>query len=163
MAVLSPVKNLAGNHFAVIVATMLLIPSLMLFWFIHASPQLPCVVQRVPVHISDTDPGRPCQYCTSVRPCAKHSPSYVASLVQQQAEQNTPAVAQNVEQLLWPDFGAYNDTYDGFEFWGDDIVSNLFSNLGQLCFKYSNQIWMALATIGLFGLWIRSRIRSAKS
>jgi hypothetical protein len=40
------------------------------------------------------------------------------NLVQQQAEQNTIAVAQNVEQQLWPDFGAYNDTYDGLSSFG---------------------------------------------
>jgi hypothetical protein len=79
------------------------------------------------------------------------SPYYNANgytnLVQQQAEQNTPAVAQNVEQQLWPDFGAYNDTYDGLSaFWGDDIVSNLFSNIGQLIGKWLSEFingWVA--------------------
>lgn len=42
-----------------------------------------------------------------------------ASLVQQQAEQDIPAVAQNVEQKLWPDFGAYNDTYEGLRHFGE--------------------------------------------
>ncbi|MBS1990195.1 MAG: hypothetical protein JSS83_06725 [Cyanobacteria bacterium SZAS LIN-3] len=55
------------------------------------------------------------------------------TLVQQQAEQNTVAVAQTVEQQLWPDFGFSNETYDDLAAsTGDDIVSNLFNNLS--CF-----------------------------
>ncbi|MBS1990197.1 MAG: hypothetical protein JSS83_06735, partial [Cyanobacteria bacterium SZAS LIN-3] len=77
------------------------------------------------------------------------------TLVQQQAEQNTTAVAQNVEQQLWPDFGAYNDTYDGLSaFWGDDIISNLFSNIGQLIGKWLSEFingWVADAVQFLTG------------
>ena len=57
----------------------------------------------------------------------------MTTLVQQQAEQNTQSVAQNVESKLWPEFGSYNETYEGLSaFWGDDIISNFFANIGQL-------------------------------
>lgn len=78
-----------------------------------------------------------------------------ASLVQQQAEQDIPAVAQNVEQKLWPDFGAYNDTYEGLSaFWGDDIISNFFANIGQLIGKWLAEFingWIADAVQFLTG------------
>lgn len=46
------------------------------------------------------------------------------NLVTEQAEQNSEAVAQNVEQQLWPDFGSYNETYQGTQaFWGDPVLS----------------------------------------
>lgn len=77
------------------------------------------------------------------------------TLVQQQAEQNTEAVAQNVEQQLWPDFGAYNDTYQGLSaFWGDDIISNFFANIGQLIGKWLSEFingWVADAVQFLTG------------
>ncbi len=78
-----------------------------------------------------------------------------ASLVQQQAEQDIPAVAQNVEQKLWPDFGAYNQTYEGLAaFWGDDIISNFFANIGQLIGKWLAEFingWVADAVQFLTG------------
>ena len=77
------------------------------------------------------------------------------NLVTQQAEQNTEAVAQNVEQQLWPDFGAYNDTYQGLSaFWGDDIISNFFANIGQLIGKWLSEFingWVADAVQFLTG------------
>jgi len=77
------------------------------------------------------------------------------TLVQQQAEQNTEAVAQNVEQQLWPDFGAYNETYQGLSaFWGDDIISNFFANIGQLIGKWLSEFingWVADAVQFLTG------------
>lgn len=198
MAALSPVKNLSGNYLAMMVGTMLLMPSLILFWFFHATPYAACVVQRLPVKILVAQTDGPCQYCTSYRTCPKHAaacdqtqtnpepqgtvcqgdPNAGAwtnadsvnlaevsisskkmigqtSLVQQQAEQNTPAVAQNVEQQLWPDLGVY-DTYDGLTaFGGDDIVSNLFANLGQLILMYCGdiRIQMPLIASGLILLW----------
>ena len=83
----------------------------------------------------------------STSPDPYYNANQYTNLVQQQAEQNTKAVAQNVEQQLWPDFGAYNDTYDGLSaFWGDDIISNLFSNIGQLIGKWLSEFingWVA--------------------
>ncbi|MFA6555175.1 MAG: hypothetical protein WCT03_02040, partial [Candidatus Obscuribacterales bacterium] len=77
------------------------------------------------------------------------------NLVTQQAEQNTEAVAQNVEQQLWPDFGAYNETYQGLSaFWGDDIISNFFANIGQLIGKWLSEFingWVADAVQFLTG------------
>lgn len=56
------------------------------------------------------------------------------NLIQQSAEQNTQGVVSNVNQLLQgANLGSYNDVYQGMhQFFGDDIVSNLFSNIGQL-------------------------------
>ena len=91
----------------------------------------------------------------STSPNPYYNANSYTNLVQQQAEQNTTAVAQNVEQQLWPDFGAYNDTYDGLSaFWGDDIISNLFSNIGQLIGKWLSEFingWVADAVQFLTG------------
>lgn len=49
------------------------------------------------------------------------SKAKIVNLVTEQADQNSEAVAQNVEQQLWPDFGAYNESFGGsLVFWGDD-------------------------------------------
>jgi hypothetical protein len=48
--------------------------------------------------------------------CSEQSQS--VNLVTEQAEQNSEAVAQNVEQQLWPDFGSYNETYQGTQLFG---------------------------------------------
>jgi hypothetical protein len=46
------------------------------------------------------------------------------NLVTEQAEQNSEAVAQNVEQQLWPDFGSYNETYQGTScYWSEPFIS----------------------------------------
>lgn len=64
-------------------------------------------------------------------------PPLATNLVTQQAEQNSEAVAQNIEQQFWPEFGAYDDTYEGLSsFGGDDIISNFFANIGQLVAKW---------------------------
>lgn len=77
------------------------------------------------------------------------------TLVQEQAEQSVDAVAQNVESKLWPAFGSYNDTYEGLAaFWGDDIISNLFANIGQLIGKWLSEFidgWVSDAVQFLTG------------
>lgn len=77
------------------------------------------------------------------------------TLVREQAEQNTDAVAQNVEAKLWPAFGSYNDTYEGLAaFWGDDIISNFFANIGQIIGKWLSEFingWVADAVQFLTG------------
>lgn len=77
------------------------------------------------------------------------------TLVTEQAEQNTDAVAQNVEAKLWPAFGSYNETYEGLAaFWGDDIVSNFFANIGQVIGKWLSEFingWIADAVQFLTG------------
>ena len=79
----------------------------------------------------------------------------MTTLVQQQAEQNTKNVAQNVESKLWPEFGSYNETYEGLSaFWGDDIISNFFANIGQLIGKWLSELingWVADAVQMLTG------------
>ncbi len=67
---------------------------------------------------------------TAAEPAIKSVPEHVkfvpskakiVNLVTEQADQNSEAVAQNVEQQLWPDFGAYNESFGGsLVFWGDD-------------------------------------------
>lgn len=77
------------------------------------------------------------------------------TLVREQAEQNTDAVAQNVEAKLWPAFGSYNETYEGLAaFWGDDIISNFFANIGQVIGKWLSEFingWVADAVQFLTG------------
>ncbi|MBX9694258.1 MAG: hypothetical protein K2Z81_17875, partial [Cyanobacteria bacterium] len=59
------------------------------------------------------------------------------NLVIQSAEQNKDVVIQEVEAMLTDNFRDYNDTYMGLHtFWGDDIISNLFANIGQLIGKW---------------------------
>lgn len=68
-------------------------------------------------------------------------------LVQEIAEQNKDGVIQNVEDLLRGELGAYNETYLGLHQWfSDDWVSNLFSNIGQLIGKWLTEFiegWVA--------------------
>jgi hypothetical protein len=57
------------------------------------------------------------------------------TLVRQAAEQGEQQTIQNTNQQLLQgtELGAYNDTYAGItKFWGDDIIGNLFQNIGQL-------------------------------
>ncbi len=91
--------------------------------------------------------------------------NWSTNLVMQQAEQNTPSVAQNVQQQLWPDFGAYNDNYDGLSAsYGDDIVSNLLSNIGQLIWKTIFEMPIQVGiTLSLFlCLWFAPQVVLAK-
>ncbi len=78
-------------------------------------------------------------------------PPVATNLVTQQAEQNSEAVAQNIEQQFWPEFGAYNDTYEGLSsFGGDDIVSNFFAYIWQLVAKWIGDFMSHWR--GIFGL-----------
>jgi hypothetical protein len=66
----------------------------------------------------------------------------LTTLVQQQAEQDTKAVAQEVsEQLISTgETGDYNETYLGLKaFYSDDVVSNLFANIGQLLGRWMTE------------------------
>lgn len=60
------------------------------------------------------------------------------TLVQQDAEQNTQNVTTEVEDLLDGDNAVtYNDVYQGLHtFWGSDIITNLFHNIGHLIGKW---------------------------
>lgn len=62
------------------------------------------------------------------------------NLVTEQAEQNAQAVGQNIEPELWPEYGAYNDSYQGLSaFWADDIFANFIANIGPLLGKWISQ------------------------
>ncbi len=51
------------------------------------------------------------------------SQAKIVNLVTEQAEQNREAVAQNVEQQLWPDFASYNETYQGTHcYWSEPVI-----------------------------------------
>ncbi|HEY9715078.1 MAG TPA: hypothetical protein V6C72_16530, partial [Chroococcales cyanobacterium] len=65
------------------------------------------------------------------------------TLVQQSAEQNVQGVITNVNnQLLQSsDVGVMNDTYMGItKFWGDNIIGNLFSNIGQVIGRWLSEL-----------------------
>jgi hypothetical protein len=149
----SPLRALSGNCLALALASALLIPSIILFCAVHKAAVNPLHAGIMIVHV--------CAVKDTVREDAHTSKSSCdatyTSLVQEQAEQNALAVAQNVEQQLWPDFGAYNDTYDGMAaFWGEDIVSNLCSNIGQLMWKWCDEMPMeaGLIVCTFLILWI---------
>lgn len=76
--------------------------------------------------------------------------------VQQAAEQNTDLTVFNVEEMLKTDFVDYNDTYYGLSaFWSDDIVGNLFHNIGQLIGKWLTELingWISDAVQFLTGI-----------
>lgn len=69
------------------------------------------------------------------------------NLVTQEAEQNKNGVTEIVTDMLKGQLGEYNDVYWGqHQFWSDDIVSNLFSNIGQLIGKWLTEFidgWVA--------------------
>ena len=69
------------------------------------------------------------------------------NLVIQAAEQNKDVVIQEVEDLLTDNFKQYNETWAGLHtFWGEDVVSNLFANIGQLIGKWLTEFingWVA--------------------
>jgi hypothetical protein len=75
--------------------------------------------------------------------------------VNQVAEQNKDIVIQNVEALLTDNFRQYNETYVGLHtFWGDDIISQLFANIGQLIGKWLTEFingWVSDAVQFLTG------------
>ncbi|MBS1957347.1 MAG: DUF4573 domain-containing protein [Cyanobacteria bacterium SZAS-4] len=65
------------------------------------------------------------------------------SLITQSAEQNKQSVISNVNNQLLQgsELGAYNETYMGLKnFWSDDIVSNLFQNIGQLIGRWITEL-----------------------
>src|ERR1700722_16662474 len=65
------------------------------------------------------------------------------TLIQQAAEQNTQGVITNTNNQLLQgsELGQFNDVYDGVEkFWSDDIVSNLFQNIGQLIGRWVSEL-----------------------
>ncbi|MDZ4833035.1 MAG: hypothetical protein SGJ27_04470, partial [Candidatus Melainabacteria bacterium] len=77
------------------------------------------------------------------------------NFVNQAAEQNKDTVIQNVEAMLTDNFRQYNETYVGLHtFWGDDIISQLFANIGQLIGKWLTEFingWVSDAVQFLTG------------
>ncbi len=77
------------------------------------------------------------------------------NLVTEQAEQNTEAVAQNVEQQLWPDFGSYNETYQGLSSFGGEPFISL-----PDCWSIL-QVATAMFACGIFGLLQISKVQQS--
>jgi hypothetical protein len=74
------------------------------------------------------------------------------NLVTEQAEQNSEAVAQYVEQQLWPDFGAYGETYQGgYVFWGEPFIRV------PDCWSIAT----AMFACGIFGLLQLSKVQQS--
>lgn len=144
-----PVRAHSGNCLALASAAIFLVPSVVLFCAMHTPAAERQAVQLAP----------------SYSACVLRLASYDGSLVQQQAEHNTPAVAQNIQQQIWPDFGAYNDEYDPLSaFWSDDPLSNFCNILPALLFKYAVAMPLQLAFIasGFLCLWMAGPVVLSK-
>jgi len=127
MAIAAPLKGLATRPFVAMCAAAMLLPAILSFGAV--------------MEACEKEKAETTTYYVIDEGCSEPKPMFIeygprnTTLVQQQAEQNTTAVAQNVEQQLWPDFGVYNDTYDGLSYFGgEDIISNFFSNIGPYLF-----------------------------
>jgi len=125
------------NHQAAIMA---LAAILMLLAHFSFSPAFAQTEPPPPGQAWPTDPGSGAlsSGAQGTDPTARLFPDEPpTTYVNQAAEQNKDIVIQNVEQLLTDNFRQYNDTYVGLHtFWGDDIISNLFANIGQLIGKW---------------------------
>jgi hypothetical protein len=65
------------------------------------------------------------------------------TLVQQAAEQNTQSAITNTNNQLLQgsELAQYNDTYAGMKaFWGDDMISNFFANIGQVIGRWVSEL-----------------------
>ncbi|RTL40776.1 MAG: hypothetical protein EKK48_16085 [Candidatus Melainabacteria bacterium] len=65
------------------------------------------------------------------------------TLVQQAAEQNTQSAITNTNNQLLQgsELAQYNDTYAGMKaFWGDDMISNFFANIGQVIGRWITEL-----------------------
>ncbi len=73
----------------------------------------------------------------------------ITSLIQQAAEQNTQQTITNTNDKLLQgsELAQYNETYAGIKaFWGDDIISNFFANIGQVIGRWLTELingWIA--------------------
>lgn len=81
------------------------------------------------------------------------------NLVTEQADQNSEAVAQIVEQQLWPDFGDYYESYGGLQvYWGDDSSDP--SNIFSACWSVL-QVATAIFACGIFALLQMSKVQQS--
>ncbi len=65
------------------------------------------------------------------------------TLIQQAAEQNTTQTITNTNNQLLQgsELAQYNDTYAGMKaFWGDDMISNFFANIGQVIGRWITEL-----------------------
>jgi hypothetical protein len=94
------------------------------------------------------------EHVTSV-PKFVPSKALEVNLVTEQAEQNSEAVAQNVEQQLWPDLGAYSETYQGLSAFGRESFISVPGCWSILQFA------TAIFACGIFGLLQISKVQQS--
>jgi hypothetical protein len=124
MAVATPLTKFSASPVLPVVAAMILMPSLAVFLGAGNSAPGHKAKQMKLVVVTYGEGTR-----TSLLPGTEP-----VSLVQQQAEQNTYAVAQGFEQQLWPGMSSLNDVYEPRQaFYGADVFANLFANLYYNC------------------------------
>jgi hypothetical protein len=150
MTVGFPVKALSGNCPAIILASAFLVPSVLLFCVVHkAFDQPPMVlVTRVAVRVLEREPANGSRI-------ESYDPNVSLSLVQEQAVNNRPAVAQNIE----PEFSTQHymscDSYDGLAAWGaDDPVINLVQHVVQLFAYFLHNMPLQTALVGGIFIWL---------
>jgi len=159
MAIAAPLRGFATRPVIALCAATMLLPAILSFW--EATDI--CEIEKSAT-IFDVAEER----CAEPDPMfLAYGPNVETTLVQQQAEQNTTAVAQNVQQLLWPNYGEYWPSTDPYgdlaAFTGDDIVSNLISNIGQLLLRWWSQSVYQIALIGITTIFGSVALRQFKS
>ncbi|MBA4078326.1 MAG: hypothetical protein C0508_25080 [Cyanobacteria bacterium PR.023] len=103
------------------------------------------------VRITPPPALEPSGHCVHLVP----SKALNVNLVTEQAEQNTEAVAQNVEQQLWPDFGSYSETYQGTNcYWSDPVIRL------QDCWSIL-QVAIAIFACAIFALLQMSKVQQS--
>ena len=137
MAALSLFKNLSGSCLAIIVAELLLIPSIVLFCLIHIPIGKANVVTRVPVKVA-AHFAHVCSHCGAYHTCEKHDNAHNTCLVKDDLEQSleslTPAIEVDVAGV-----SANHDTKDC------SLVGHAAGSISQ------NLTWTCLAVEGAKG------------
>jgi|GEM_PF-2722885 len=159
MAIAAPLRGFATRPVIALCAATMLLPAILSIW--EATDI--CEIEKSAT-ICDVAEER----CAEPDPMfLDYGPNLETTLVQQQAEQNTTAVAQNVQQLLWPNYGEYwqsTDPYgDSAAFTGDDVVSNLISNIGQLLLRWWSQSVYQIIFIGITAIFALFAVHRFKS
>ena len=157
MTVLTPVRKVFGHYLAVLFAMALVLPSLFLFCAVHKVFDKPkiALVTRVAVPVWH-------MVAIANTPKRPYDPNGYTTLVQQQAEQNTAAVAQYIRPKISPEYFAYNDdNYDGLSAFGAaDPIGDFCSNIGQVLIHCLNNLpWQPVfVTSAFLCLWMAGPI-----
>ncbi len=134
---------------AAVVFLLLLAPYLLIAINALAQTEPPDLNNTLPIHVGDGnhDPSLSKQ-AQSTDQTSQHYKTLPSTLVIQAAEQNKDSVVTDVTDKLKGSIGGqYNDIFWGVhQVWSDDIVSNLFANIGQLLGKWLSEFidgWVA--------------------